>query len=106
MVKAKFFVAGVEVTGQYPEGSRQGNVRMQAVSRGAVNASWASATPSGEFKMYISNPGAFEWFLENAGKEVAITVDLASSDPDTHPFVISDVPEGTYGHELCSECGY
>ncbi len=77
-VAARFYIASVTTSanGSAKAGQRQGSVAMNAVCRGPENRSWSSATPSGEFKVTITNPSAFEWFLENIGAEVAITVDL------------------------------
>lgn len=118
MVKAKFFIGGVEINSVSPEGWRaggpkSGKVRMGAVCRGAVNKTWAQSTPSGTFEMYVNGP-AVAWFLDNVGKEVSITIDLASNDPATHPFVPlpdevqpseEDQKHGYRLDETCSECG-
>lgn len=42
-------------------------------SKGEINKSWASATPSGEITMTIGNPAAAAWFEDRLGKDVAIT---------------------------------
>ena len=106
MVKAKFFVSGAEHSpGQDPE-HMQGTVKLSAVCRGAVNSEWAAATPSGSVTMYVNNPSAFRWFHDRLGKEVAISFVEAESDPATHPFRKSDVPDGQYGATDCADCGH
>lgn len=80
-VRAKFYVAEVtryanQVRAGYAEPAPRGTVVMRAVSRGEENAEWASATPSGEFKMTVTGP-AWPWFDERLGREVSILIDDA-----------------------------
>lgn len=105
-VKAKFFVSGADHSpGQDPD-HMQGTVRLSPVCRGAINAEWSSATPSGSVQMYVTNPPAFRWFHDRIGKEVAITFEEANHDPATHPFVRPEVEEGHYNERYCAECGH
>lgn len=118
-VKAKFYVSGVTVNQVAPGGYRAGGVkagqvRMQAVSRGAENKQWAQATPSGSFEMYVNGP-AVEWFMERIGKELSITLDDANNDPATHPFEAladefqpseEDQKFGYRRDETCVTCGH
>ena len=90
-VRAKFYIAAVEqYASQMQKGwappAPVGNVTMRPVSRGEENAEWASATPTGEFKMTVRGD-ALPWFRENLGKEVFIHIDLASPEEtgDTAP---------------------
>lgn len=53
------------------------NVKLQAVSRGEENKTWATATPSGSVEMNIANPKAAEWFAARLGKDIAITFEDA-----------------------------
>jgi hypothetical protein len=71
-VVARFYVATVS----RHAGGSNGEVIMRPVSRGPENKKWASATPSGEFKMSISNPDALAFFDNALGKDVAITIEL------------------------------
>lgn len=109
-VKSKFYVS--EVAEQ--PGVPGGRVTLQACSRGARNAEWASATPSGTMTMQINNQPAFDYFvgLKNAAKtgyqpEVFITVETASDGfpGDGHLFEEADVPENHYGAGKCAACG-
>lgn len=105
-VRGKFYIAGIEL---FP-GQTGGAVRLQAVSRGARNASWSAATPSGEIKMHISNPDAHEWFVDMLKRrntpEVFVTFEEAPiADPgDGHKFVAADVPPGDYRSDRCADC--
>jgi hypothetical protein len=107
MVKGKFFVASAEhATGTDPE-HMQGTVKCRAVCRGATNAQWSKATPSGELTMYISNPPAFRWFHNRIGKEISLTVEDALMDPATHPYVEPDpsAADSSWMKDTCGECG-
>lgn len=72
-VQARFFVAEVTRLASFP-GCR---LLMRVVSRGGANSDWASATPSGEITMNITNVAAADWFAERVGKEIAISFDEA-----------------------------
>jgi hypothetical protein len=105
-VRAKFYVSAIE---QYP-GNPGGKVKLSAVTRGARNASWSSATPSGTMEMQISNPEAFDWFREmltTQAPEVFITIEVAPKAEigDGHPFVLAEVPEDDYRFGKCADCG-
>ena len=107
-IKAKFFVTGAEhSTGTDPE-HMQGTVKLRAVCRGASNAQWAAATPSGDLQMYISNPPAFRWFHDRVSKEVSLTIEDALMDPATHEFVEPDpiAKDASWMADTCGECGY
>lgn len=77
-VQARFYIQSTTRLASlgYAEPKPAGQVRMQAVSRGEANSSWASSTPHGEMTMTIKSP-AFAFFEENIGKEVSIVIDLA-----------------------------
>lgn len=74
-VRAKFYVRSVEMYA-----ADNGKVNLSPATRGADNASWASATPSGMVELTINNPAAFGWFAGLLGKEVFI--DFTVADPD------------------------
>ena len=108
-VRAKFYVQ--EVTKQPGVGGR---VKLAAASRGARNAQWASATPSGELVMQINNKPALDFFeglIDGAAAgvypEVFITIEAATDGypGDGHAFELADVPEGHYVHGKCAACG-
>jgi hypothetical protein len=107
-MKAKFFISNVGVSTLDEHGKpKHGNVSLRAVCRGAVNKRWSSATPSGTFEMTL-NGSAVQWFMERAGKEVAITLEDASSDPMTHAFVPleQEIQAASYPDATCAECGH
>jgi hypothetical protein len=112
-VVAKFFVAAVE---EYPHQSG-GKVTMRAASRGARNAQWASATPSGEFTMQINNQPAFDFFdnmvaaTKTGGPppEVMITIVKAHDGMagDGHRYEPADPAlDGTYYGGKCAACSW
>lgn len=70
-VQAKFFVR--EIT-RYAHSRDQVKVSLSPVTRGEGNKEWASATPSGEIVMQISNPDASGQF--DVGDEWTVTFDL------------------------------
>ena len=101
-IRAKFFVA--EIT-KYP-GSDRAKVVCRAVTRGAVNASFASATPSGELILQVDNPAAVARYDDWMARKREFYLDSTEYTPvvgDGHKFVPS--PEGHYNHDRCSECG-
>lgn len=106
-VKAKFFIQSAEHTIGSDPTFMNGNVKMGAVCRGAANAAWSSATPSGQFQMYVSNPSAFKWFHDRIGKEVSISIVEAYTDPETHPFVEPDpiAKDSSWMKDTCGDCG-
>lgn len=76
-VLARFYVAEVTRYASlqgWADPAPKGVVVMRPVTRGEENAQWASATPSGEFKMTVSGP-AWPWFDERLGREVSIVID-------------------------------
>lgn len=70
-VRAKFYVTGVEIQGNEPEGPI-GMVKLQAVVRGEENKSWSHYTPSGQIQMTTLNPSALKVFLDRIGQEFFI----------------------------------
>lgn len=98
-----------------------GQVVLKAAARGARNAQWAAASPSGELTMQINNPEAFDWFRDllersrptDPGQativpEVFIRIDAANDGQagDGHKFEASDVPENHYNAGKCAQCGF
>jgi hypothetical protein len=69
-VEARFYISGYERNSYDPTATR---VKMQAVSRGEHNKSWAQATPAGTIEMTVKNTSAADWFVDRLGKEVAVT---------------------------------
>jgi len=102
-VQAKFYVAEkTVVAGSTPN---TGSVTLRPVTRGAANAEWASATPSGELKMHVSNPKAFE-ALE-LGVEYLMTFERYEplTPGDGHAFVDPGIPDQSWHSDKCVECG-
>lgn len=80
-VRARFYVATITqhasaALAGYAEPAPVGEVVMRPVTRGADNAEWASATPSGEYRMTVRG-SAYPWFAERLGREVSITIEDA-----------------------------
>lgn len=82
-VKAKFTCVKAEAY-SYDNGKTVAgkNITMNAVihyeadgSRKDENESWSQATPSGQLNIHISNPAAFEQFVE--GKDYYLTFEAA-----------------------------
>lgn len=69
-VEARFYISGYERNSYDPSVT---TVKMQAVSRGEHNKTWAAATPAGQVQMTIRNESAASWFVDRLGKEVAVT---------------------------------
>jgi hypothetical protein len=63
-IRGKMFIQEVKMTAGQPQG---GSVTFGVVSRGAENASWAAATPSGSMTLYINNPLAFDFCKQHIG---------------------------------------
>jgi hypothetical protein len=105
-VRAKFYVRSVTaIAGGQPD---TGSIELLPVSRGAANAVWSSASPSGSFNLTVTNPSAWRWYRDRLGREVYIdTFDPPEGalDPALHPFQDGGIPEGNYGHLMCSSCG-
>lgn len=101
-VRAKFYVRQVTAIA----GQDGGSVEMQPVTRGGANAGFASATPSGQITMTITNPSAWRFFRDMLGKE--FFVDFTEYTPklgDGHKFEIAKVEKGVWGHGCCVHCG-
>lgn len=83
-VSARFFVAEINQYAHlsgYASPAPAGVVTLRPVTRGEHNKAWASATPSGEFKMTVHGD-AFPWFQSRLGKELSIMIDDAP-DPES-----------------------
>lgn len=105
-VRAKFYVRSV--TAMAGGNADTGSVELQPVSRGAANAVWSSASPSGSISLTTTNPNAWRWYRDRLGSEVYVDFTdppEGSLDPSAHAFVEAGIPEGNYGHDLCSSCG-
>ncbi len=109
-VRAKFYVASIT---QRP-GVGGGEVTLAATARGARNAMWASATPSGSMTMTINNPAAFDFFAglvaaSRGGSQPEVFIDITPATDgqvgDGHAFEVADVPETHYAHGNCAACG-
>lgn len=105
-IRAKMFVSACTITSGGT--AETGSVSLQAVTRGAVNRSFSSATPSGKIDMHISNPVAFAFFRDRIGRE--FYVDFTEYHPvagDGHKFVatVSDGPNKHYNEGRCVDCG-
>jgi hypothetical protein len=110
--RAKFYLTGLTLLPGKDAGIQ---INLSAVARGDRNASWAKATPIGQLSMTVNNLAAAEqWdeFMRTAratGKQPEVFIDISPSEDgwpgDGHPFRLSDVAEGEYGHGKCSECG-
>ena len=79
-VEARFYVAGVtqyasRAMAGYAAPVPVGEVEMRAATK-AGNEKWASATPSGTFKMTVRGE-ALPWFVDRLGKDVRILIDDA-----------------------------
>lgn len=102
-VRAKFYVSGIHIE------SWGANIELTAVSRGARNADWSSATPSGSIKLTVTNPAAIAQYVaalrHKGGPEFFVDFTHApiAWPEDGHRFVPS--PEGHYNHPRCAECG-
>jgi hypothetical protein len=76
-VEARFYVSGYERFAYDPSSTQ---VKLQAVSRGEHNKTWAAATPNGAITMTVKNESAAAWFTERLGKEVSIVFSEAPED--------------------------
>jgi hypothetical protein len=79
-VEARFYVATItesapRALSNYAEPVPVGEVLMRAATKNG-NEKWASATPSGEFKMTVRGD-ALPWFKERLGQDVRILIDDA-----------------------------
>lgn len=103
MIRGKLFIQTVELQA----GIAGGKVNLSFVARGAENATWAAATPSGTLTMQVNNPTAFEWFKEHIGSEVFMDLALADpalNDATKHDFMKFEL-EGHYVDGKCVHCG-
>ena len=72
-VVCKFFVASVG-SSHYCKGTKSGeSIEMNAVGCEGENKTWATATPSGQLKMWVANPECFGFFVP--GKAYKITIE-------------------------------
>lgn len=82
-VTARFYVR--EITQMASSGwaapAPAGTIKLSVCTRGPENKEWATATPSGNIEMYVSNSPAWEWFQERLqkGEDVSVTFDVAPS---------------------------
>jgi hypothetical protein len=77
-VAAQFYVSTItehapRAMGGYAEPVPVGEVTMRAATKKG-NEKWASATPSGEFKMTVRGD-ALPWFKDRLGQDVRILID-------------------------------
>jgi hypothetical protein len=76
-VRAKFFINSIEL---YNDPRDSGTVKMAPVyGNSEENKSWSKATPSGECRMFISNPAAFAFFKEAYDEKKSIYIDFTVS---------------------------
>lgn len=99
-VVAKFYVAS-----KTEHAGGQGSVVLNAVTRGAENASWAAATPNGKIEMYVINQAALDRLV--VGDEYLVTFERQEKPvpEDGHAFVRDSRPY----HErdtCCAKCGH
>lgn len=77
MVRAKFFINKIEL---YNEPRDSGTVYLQPVyGNSEENKSWSKATPSGELRMFISNPEAFAVFKEAYDNKKSFYLDFTEA---------------------------
>lgn len=97
-VVAKFYVADIET---FPN-SDNARISMYPVCRGVENASWASATPSGNLIMNVLNVYATAQFEKGAEYYIRFEKAVKPLPGDGHQIVpVTD----KYGHQLCEVCG-
>lgn len=68
-VQARFFVQSFTRSAA----SDHTQLTLVASSRGAENKSWAKWTPTGKLEMSVTNGPAADWFIEQLGKDIALT---------------------------------
>jgi hypothetical protein len=90
-VRARFYIGQITRHAYNPA---QGQVKLQAVTRGTENKTWAAATPTGTLDMTIGNPAALEFFNDNLGKELTLTFEL---DPLTCTDCARETTANAYG---------
>lgn len=102
-IRGKFYLSGIRLE------NWGAHIELTAVSRGARNADWASATPSGKIELTVNNPEAIDEFVKalkhKGGPEFFIDMTHAplAWPEDGHEFVPS--PEKHYNAPNCAECG-
>lgn len=97
-VKAKFVVSAV----QKHDNSDASTISMYPVCRGAENAAWSSATPSGNLTMTVLNEVAAAQFVQ--GEEYLLTFEHAPKPApgDGHAVDLVRTKQGTL---ICGRCG-
>ncbi len=103
-IRAKFFVAEISRF-PGPAETSGGKVRCSPVTRGSVNASFASATPGGTIELTVQNPAALARFDDWRERRREFYVDFTEYTPeagDGHAF--KPTPEGHYNAGRCVEC--
>ena len=76
-VRAKFFINKIEL---YNEPRDSGTVYLAPVyGNSEENKSWSKATPSGELRMFISNPVAFEFFHDAYMNKKSVYIDFTEA---------------------------
>ncbi len=113
--RAKFFVSSVDLK----PGQEGGQVTLQAVGRGSRNAEWSKYTPSGSLTMSITNPAAYDQFVDivmasrKAGRQPEVFIDITDATDgyagDGHAFELAEfndqIPENSYYRDQCLQCG-
>ena len=66
---ARFYVSGYEINAYDPDAVV---VKMQAVTRGEHNKTWAKYTPSASLTMTIKNEVAAKTFIDRVGREFEV----------------------------------
>lgn len=77
-VTARFKVSKVTPQGD-PEAKR-GEVEMTPDYAQGKNSEWAEATPSGVFRMWITNEAAFEQFVLGAEVDIMLSITPPASE--------------------------
>ena len=97
-VRGKFFI---KTCSAHAVGN--GSVELAAATRGSENKQWAAASPSGSISLAINNKPAWDFFMDNVGREVYVDFTLAA-DPDApHPFE-EETTENHYNRGRCVRC--
>lgn len=73
MVTARFKVSKVTPSQTDDDGKvLQGEIEMTPDYAQGKNADWAAATPSGVFRMWVSNPPVFEQLTQGASVHITL----------------------------------
>lgn len=73
---ARFFISRCEVW-QQSDGTIAANVTLKACQRAdGDNVSWTKWTPTGEMTKTVLNPKAAEFYRDNVGRDVRISIQL------------------------------